>query len=76
MNKNTYRLIFNKSRGCMMAVLETASNCSKSPTGTSKARRRSSKCSKTTKAGQFALSKVALAQWIRAQAAPDYMAIS
>jgi len=69
MNKNTYRLVFNKSRGCMMAVLETASNCSKSPSGTSKARGRSSKCFKTTKACQLTLLNVPVARLIREQAA-------
>ena len=71
MNKHHHRPIFNKSRGCMMAVAETASSCSKSPSRTSKARSRLSKCFKTSKNGQLYLSKVPLAQWIRAQAAPD-----
>jgi len=55
----------------MMAVAETAGNCSKTPSGTSKASRRSSNCTKTAKSDGFTLSKVPLAQWIRAQAAPD-----
>ena len=54
-----------------MAVAETAISSSKSPSGTSKANRRSSKCSKTTKAGQFSLSNVPPSQSIRVQAAPD-----
>ena len=58
-----------------MAVLETASSNSKSPSGTSKARRRSSKCSKTTKAGQFTLSNVPTTQWIHVQAAPDLLVL-
>jgi filamentous hemagglutinin len=69
MNKNNHRLIFNASRGCTMAVAETASSCSKNPSGTSKACRRAAKCSKSAKSDEFTLSKVPLAQWIRAQAA-------
>ena len=75
MNESRHRLIFKKSRGCMMAVAETASSNSKSPSGTSKARRRSSKCSKTTKADQFTLSNVPTAQWIHVQAAPDLIVL-
>ena len=73
MNKNTYRLVFNKSRGCMMAVLETASSSSKSPSATSKARHRLSKCSKTAKSDGVTLSNVPPAQWIRVQAAPIFL---
>ena len=58
-----------------MAVLETASSNSKSPSGTSKVRRRSSKCSKTTEAGQFTLSNVSTTQWIHVQAAPDLLVL-
>ena len=79
MNKNLYRIVFNQRRGQLMAVAETASSSSKSPSGTSKARRRSSNCSKTTrtpKNDQFHLSKVLPAQWIRAQAAPDLIAFA
>ena len=71
MNKNFYRIVFNQRCGCLMAVAETAISSSKSPSGTSKANRRSSKCSKTTKAGQFSLSNVPPSQSIRVQAAPD-----
>ena len=79
MNKNLYRIVFNQRRGQLMAVAETASSCSKSPSGTSKASRRSSNCSKTTrtpKNDQFHLSKVLPAQWIRAQAAPNLIAFA
>ena len=71
MNKDNHRLIFNASRSCMMAVAETATSCSKSPSGTSKARRKSSKCSKNAKSDGFNPSDRPLAQWARAQAAPD-----
>ena len=74
MNTQAHRLIFNKSRGCMMAVAETASSCSKSPSGTSKARRRSSKCPKSAKSDGFTLSKAPPDQWIRAQAANNLIA--
>ena len=73
MNKSTHRLIFNQRRGCLMAVAETAGSCTKSPSGTSKARRRSSKCSKASKSSLFHLLKMPLAQWIRAQAAPIFI---
>ena len=55
----------------MMAVAETASSSNKSPSGTTKARRRLSKCFKTSKSGQFHLLNKPIAQWIHAQAAPD-----
>jgi filamentous hemagglutinin len=73
MNKNNHRLIFNASRGCMMAVAETASSCSKSPSATTSTRRKSSKCSKSAKGDRFTLSKVLLAQWIQAQAATIFI---
>jgi guanyl-specific ribonuclease Sa len=43
MNTQSHRLIFNPTRGCMMAVAETASSASNTPSATSKARSRSSK---------------------------------
>jgi hypothetical protein len=55
-----------------MAVLETASSCTKSA-GASKARRRLLKCLKASKNGQFYLSKMPPAQWVRAQAAPIFI---
>jgi filamentous hemagglutinin len=70
MNKNNHRLIFNKSSGGMMAVAETASSCTKSPSDTTNARCRSSNRSKTSRNDEFTLSNVSLAQSIRAQAAP------
>ena len=33
MNKNTYRIVFNESRGCLMAVAETATSQGKSASG-------------------------------------------
>ena len=69
MNKNFHRIVFNQRRGCLMAVAETTSSSNKSPSGTSKARRRPSKYDRSTKAGQFALSKAHPEQWIRAQEA-------
>ena len=59
-----------------MTVAETASSSSKSPSGTSKTRRRSSKCSKSVKSDEFNPSKVPPAQWIRAQAAPDLIVVT
>ncbi len=56
-----------------MAVAETASSCTKSTSSTAKTRRKSSKCFKTSKDGQFHLSKVPLAQWIRARPAPKFI---
>ena len=54
----------------MMAVAETASSCTKSPSDTTNARCRSSNRSKTSRNDEFTLSNVSLAQSIRAQAAP------
>ena len=59
-----------------MAVAETASSSSKSPSGTSKAHRRPSNCPKSAKSDEFTLSKEPPAQWLRAQAALDCVAIS
>ena len=56
-----------------MAVAETAGSCSKSPSGTTKARRRPSNCLKSAKSDGFTLSNVPPAQWIRAQAAPIFL---
>ena len=72
MNKNTHRLIFNKSRSCLMAVAESASSCTKSASGTSSRGTRRSKftiCSKTLQNSPISASNSLLAQSIRAQAA-------
>jgi hypothetical protein len=71
MNKHHHRLIFNASRGCMMAVAETADSCSKSRSTTSSARARSSKLRKTPLNSQFPSSNTPLAQVTCAQAAPE-----
>ncbi len=59
-----------------MAVAETASSCTKTPSSTSKGRRRAAKCSKTSKSDGFTPSKVPPAQWIRAQAAINSVALN
>ena len=43
MNKDNYRLIFNLTRGCIMAVSKTSSKSSKSASGTTPTRRRQRK---------------------------------
>jgi filamentous hemagglutinin len=73
MNKNNHLLIFNPTRGCTMAVAETASSATKTPSATSKAHLRPSKWSKSAKSYGFTPSEVPTAQWIRAQAAPVLM---
>ena len=74
MNTQSYGLIFNASRGCMMAVAETASNASKSSSSTTRARRRSSKCKRSPaspKTDKFDPSKPPSAQQIQARAATN-----
>lgn len=41
MNLDTHRLVFNKARGCIMAVSEAANTCCKSASGSTTTRRRS-----------------------------------
>ena len=79
MNKNTHRLVFNKSRSCVVAVSETARGCSKCASGTSsppKRRCKRSNYADTTKKDQFFLSNHSLAQQIRAQEAPIFIVIA
>ena len=74
LNKAQHSLSFNASCGCRMAAAETVSSASKSSSGTSRARRRSSKHSRsptTPRTDQFARSKVPFAQQIQAHAATN-----
>lgn len=77
MNASSHRLIFNKSRGCLMAVSETASSSSKGASGTSCSRTTlqgsSTRC-KTLKTSQIKLLNKPLADVICAQAAPVFIA--
>ena len=74
MNKNTHRLIFNASRGCMMAVAETVSSCSKSRAATSRACGRSPRCRQTPESSLHYPSNTPVAHVICAQAAPELIA--
>ena len=74
MNKNTHRLIFNASRGCMMAVAETVGSGSKNRSAASGARGRSPKCRKTSESSSIYLSNKPVAQSICVQAAPELIA--
>ena len=83
MNLQTHRVIFNKSRGCMMAVSEVASSTGKCKSGKSR-KSRTKRCkhlavpvSSPSKPnlGHFYPSNKPLAQSVRAQAATDLIAV-